>query len=74
MRSISTRIAVGALALLIAGPAMTDPLTAPVSLNAIGAQGVVRVKWTAFNQRGEPVYTFTPIGVVPRRPSGSTAR
>ena len=32
-------------------------------------QGVVRVKWTAFNQRGEPVYTFTPIGIVPRRPS-----
>jgi acyl dehydratase len=31
-------------------------------------QGVVKVKWTAFNQRGEPVYTFTPIGVVPRRP------
>jgi acyl dehydratase len=31
-------------------------------------QGVVRVKWTAFNQHGEPVYTFTPIGIVPRRP------
>ena len=31
-------------------------------------QGTVRVKWTAFNQRGEPVYTFTPIGIVPRRP------
>ena len=31
-------------------------------------QGVVKVKWTAFNQRGEPVYTFTPIGIVPRRP------
>jgi len=31
-------------------------------------QGVVRIKWTAFNQRGEPVYTFTPIGIVPRRP------
>ena len=30
-------------------------------------QGVVRIKWTAFNQRGEPVYTFTPIGIVPRR-------
>jgi acyl dehydratase len=37
-------------------------------------QGVVRVKWTAFNQHGDPVYTFTPIAVVPRRPSGSTAR
>ncbi len=33
-------------------------------------QGVARVKWTAINQRGEPVYTFTPIGIVPRRPSG----
>lgn len=31
-------------------------------------QGVVRIKWTAFNQHGEPVYTFTPIGIVPRRP------
>ena len=25
-------------------------------------QGIVKVKWTAFNQRGEKVYTFTPIG------------
>jgi acyl dehydratase len=31
-------------------------------------QGIVKVKWTAFNHRGEPVYTFTPIGIVPRRP------
>jgi acyl dehydratase len=31
-------------------------------------QGVARVKWTAFNQRGEEVYTFTPIGIVPRKP------
>ena len=30
-------------------------------------QGVVRIKWTAFNQRGEEVYTFTPIGIVPRK-------
>jgi acyl dehydratase len=30
-------------------------------------QGVVRIKWTAFNQRGEAVYTFTPIGIVPRK-------
>lgn len=30
-------------------------------------QGIARVKWTAFNQRGEPVYTFTPLAVVPRR-------
>ena len=33
-------------------------------------QGIVRVKWTAINQRGEPVYTFTPIAIVPRRPAG----
>ena len=32
-------------------------------------QGLAWIKWTAFNQRGEPVYTFTPIGVVPRRPT-----
>ena len=32
-------------------------------------QGLAWIKWTAFNQRGEPVYTFTPIGVVPRRPA-----
>ncbi len=37
-------------------------------------QGIVRVKWTAFNQHGDPVYTFTPIGIVPRRPSGSIGR
>ena len=36
-------------------------------------QGVVRVKWTAFNQYGDPIYTFTPIALVPRRQSGSTA-
>ena len=29
-------------------------------------QGIARVKWTAFNQRGEPVYTFTPMAIVPR--------
>jgi acyl dehydratase len=33
--------------------------------------GTVRVKWTAFNQDGKAVYTFTPIGIVPRRPSGN---
>jgi acyl dehydratase len=32
-------------------------------------QGIVRVKWTAFNQRGEPVYTVTPLAIVPRRPA-----
>ena len=32
-------------------------------------QGIARVKWTAFNQRGEPVYTFNPIAIVPRRPA-----
>src|SRR6266436_5600335 len=30
-------------------------------------QGIARIKWTAFNQHGEPVYTFTPIAIVPRR-------
>ncbi|HEY1475728.1 MAG TPA: MaoC family dehydratase [Pseudolabrys sp.] len=37
-------------------------------------QGIVRVKWTAINQHGDPVYTFTPIAVVPCRPSGSNPR
>jgi acyl dehydratase len=32
-------------------------------------QGIARIKWTAFNQHGDPVYTFTPIGIVPRRPA-----
>jgi acyl dehydratase len=32
-------------------------------------QGVVLVKWTLYNQKGEAVYTFTPIGIVPRRPN-----
>ena len=31
--------------------------------------GIARIKWTAFNQHGEPVYTFTPIAIVPRRPA-----
>jgi hypothetical protein len=31
-------------------------------------QGIARVKWTAFTQSGEAVYSFTPIGIVPRRP------
>ena len=30
-------------------------------------QGIARIKWTAFNQHGDPVYTFTPIAIVPRR-------
>jgi acyl dehydratase len=32
-------------------------------------QGIARIKWTAFNQRDEPVYTFNPIAIVPRRPA-----
>ena len=32
-------------------------------------QGIARIKWTAFNQHSDPVYTFTPIAVVPRRPT-----
>jgi acyl dehydratase len=35
-------------------------------------QGIAKVKWTAYNQRGEAVYTFTPIGIVPRRPNPSS--
>jgi acyl dehydratase len=31
-------------------------------------QGVARVKWTAYNQHGEAVYTFNPIAIVPRSP------
>jgi len=31
-------------------------------------QGIARVKWTAFNQHGEAVYTFNPIAMVPRKP------
>jgi acyl dehydratase len=31
-------------------------------------QGIAKIKWTAFNQKGEEVYTVTPIGIVPRRP------
>jgi acyl dehydratase len=31
-------------------------------------QGVVKIKWTAFNQRGEPVYSVIPLAIVPRRP------
>ena len=30
-------------------------------------QGIALVKWTLFNQKGEEVYTFTPIAIVPRR-------
>ena len=32
-------------------------------------QGIAKIKWTAYNQRGEAVYTFTPIGIVPCGPS-----
>jgi acyl dehydratase len=32
-------------------------------------QGIVRIMWTAYNQHGEAVYTFNPIGIVPRRPA-----
>src|SRR5258708_30799285 len=32
-------------------------------------QGAVRVKWTVFNQNDEPVLTFTPTAIVPRRPN-----
>ena len=32
-------------------------------------QGVARVKWTAYNQNDEAVYTFNPIAIVPCRPA-----
>lgn len=32
-------------------------------------QGIAKIKWTALNQHGEAVYTFTPLGIVPRRPT-----
>jgi acyl dehydratase len=31
-------------------------------------QGIARIKWTALNQRGEPVYSVIPLAIVPRRP------
>jgi len=31
-------------------------------------RGIARVKWTAYNQKGEAVYTFNPIAIVPSRP------
>jgi acyl dehydratase len=31
--------------------------------------GSVVTKWTMYNQNREPVYTFTPITIVPRRPT-----
>ena len=32
-------------------------------------QGIVRIRWTAYNQHGEAVYTFNPIAIVPTRPA-----
>jgi len=32
-------------------------------------QGIACVKWTAYNQNGEAVYTFNPIAIVPTRPA-----
>jgi acyl dehydratase len=32
-------------------------------------QGIAKIKWTALSQHGEAVYTFTPLGIVPRRPT-----
>ena len=36
-------------------------------------QGIALVKWTLVNQKGEEVYTFTPIAIVPRRPEQAAA-
>jgi acyl dehydratase len=35
-------------------------------------QGIAKVKWTTYNQRAEAVYTFTPIAIVPSRPTPAT--
>jgi acyl dehydratase len=32
-------------------------------------RGIVRIRWTLFNQRGEKVYSVIPIAIVPRRPA-----
>jgi len=32
-------------------------------------QGIARIRWTAYNQNGEAVYTFNPIAIVPARPA-----
>jgi acyl dehydratase len=36
-------------------------------------QGIVLAKWIMYNQNGEAVYTFTPIGSVPCRPDAATS-
>jgi hypothetical protein len=33
-------------------------------------QGIAKIKWTTYNQKGEAVYTFTPISIVPRSAHG----
>ncbi len=35
-------------------------------------QGIAKVKWTAYNQHGEAVYTFTPIAILARRPDAAS--
>jgi acyl dehydratase len=40
-----------------------------LTLSRTKPQGTVLVKWTLYNQKGEAVYTFTPIGFVPCRPA-----
>ena len=67
MRSISTRIVVLVFALLIAASAMADPLPEPVTLNvnAIGAQGVVRVNRV-------PVHYFKEQGPKVNKTSNGT--
>jgi hypothetical protein len=32
-------------------------------------RGTVRMKWTAYNQHDEPVYSIIPMTIVPRRPA-----
>jgi acyl dehydratase len=40
-----------------------------LTLSRTKPQGTVLVKWILYNQKGEAVYTFTPIGFVPCRPA-----
>jgi acyl dehydratase len=39
-----------------------------LTLSKTKPQGTVAMKWTMYNQHGQPVYEFTPMTIVPRRP------
>ena len=52
-------------------PTAAPPTSSPIEA-ALVAQGIAKVKWTAYNQHGEAVYTFTPIAVLARRPDAAS--